>query len=100
MSNEKPFELGWYGMGKESDLELAKFAVSEERGLINQESAQNGYVTVTLYPNHLFFILFRKNKPPKRYSNAVNASIISIVDGEFTIIQHRELVDAEIERRK
>jgi hypothetical protein len=88
---EKPFELGWWGKNHlfGDDLGLAKQALATAR--IDKEWAKNGYVTTTLYPNDLFFILFRKNKPPKKYFNAINASVFSVVDGEFTTIYQREL---------
>lgn len=88
MSYEKPFELGWWGKGDRPDLELAKEAWGAEK--MEKEYAQNGYVTTTLYPNDLFFVLFRKSKPPKKYFNAINASVFSIVDGEFTTLYSRE----------
>jgi hypothetical protein len=90
MSNEKPYELGWWdethSLG--SDMDLAKRALAE--GGIDPEYALNGYVTTTLYPNHLFFVLFRKSKPPKRYFNSLNASVFSVVDGEFSTLYQKE----------
>lgn len=87
MSYEKPFELGWYGMGELSDMELAKKALSEAR--IDQEWAKDGYVTTTLYSNNLFFCLFRKSKPPKKYFNSANASVFEVTNGEFATLYHR-----------
>lgn len=89
MRYEKPFELGWYAEDHTlgSDMELARQALID--GGIDQEWAANGYITITLYPNHMFFVLFRKSKPAKKYFNSLNASVFSIVDGEFTTLYER-----------
>lgn len=94
MSIEKPLELGWWGLGdgKRSDMQLAKEALAEAR--IDKEYARDGYVTTTLYPNDLFFVLFRKNRPPKKYFNSVNASVFNVVDGEFSTLYSREMSNA------
>lgn len=88
MKAEQPFELGWWGQGKPSDMELAKKALMESR--LREDLKQNGYVTVTLYPNDLFFILYRESKPPRKYFNATNAAIFTITDGEFATVQSRD----------
>lgn len=69
-------------------MELAQKALTDAR--IDRDYAQNGYVTTTLYPNDLFFVLFWQNKPPKKYFHAYNASVFSVTNGEFAALYPRD----------
>lgn len=87
----KPFQLGWHRENHSfgGDIGLAEHVLTSSEQ-IDQEWAREGYVTTTLYPNDMFFILFHKTKPAKMYFGSANASVFEVTGGELTTLYSRE----------